>query len=221
MQLTEMWTWIIALLTIFPCITDAKRNFYPKIIAESSFQHLTFAICFALFLLWSAEAGIREGLDIHFLALTSLTLMYGWRVAYLLCWPIVFSLALFGSLSFALIGQYLFLSCFIPILTSHVIFLMSYRYLPRNIFVYIFVAGFFNGAISGSVHLMATGLFNLFTDQHQWQTIVDNYLIFMALLAFPEGLLNGMTIAILSVFKPEWLRTFSDSDYIYNHYHKK
>ncbi|TON15302.1 hypothetical protein CGH62_27375, partial [Vibrio parahaemolyticus] len=41
------------------------------------------------------------------------------------------------------------------------------------------------------------------------------------LLAFPEGLLNGMSLAVLTVFKPEWLRVFSDRDYIYNHYHKK
>lgn len=43
--------------------------------------------------------------------------------------------------------------------------------------------------------------------------------IFVPLLAFPEGLLNGMALAILAVFRPEWLRVFSDRDYLYNHYH--
>ncbi|GAK87871.1 arginine/ornithine antiporter ArcD [Vibrio ponticus] len=120
-----------------------------------------------------------------------------------------------------MMGQYLLLSCLVPILTSYAVFLLSYSYLPRNIFVYIFIAGFFNGALAGSIHLVATGLFQLLTDVHDWTTIVDNYLIFILLLAFPEGLLNGMAVAVLSVFKPEWLRTFSDRDYIYNHYHKK
>ncbi|MBA5761705.1 energy-coupling factor ABC transporter permease [Vibrio sp. 404] len=216
-----MWMWLIALLAIIPCLSDAKRHFFPKLFREPSFQHLTFAMCFGLFLLWSAEAGVKEGLNIHFLALTSLTLMYGWTIAYLLCFPIVLSLTLFGSLSYELIGQYLVLSCLIPILTSYAVFLTSYRFLPRNIFIYIFIAGFLNGAISGSVQLIATGLFNLIIDLHQWQEIVNNYLIFIVLLAFPEGLLNGMAITLLSVFKPEWLRTFSDRDYIYNHYHKK
>nr|WP_244204736.1 energy-coupling factor ABC transporter permease [Vibrio rhodolitus] len=213
--------WILALLPLALCFGDIRDNFYPKLKSESRFQHLTFAACFALFLLWSAEAGVKQGLDIHFLALTSLTLMYGWRIAYLLCFPITLSLSLFGSLTISAMGQYLLLSCLVPILISYAVFLLSYRYLPRNIFVYIFVAGFFNGALAGSVHLVATGLFQLLTDVHDWTTIVDNYLIFIILLAFPEGLLNGMAVAVLSVFKPEWLRTFSDRDYIYNHYHKK
>ncbi|OLQ94249.1 hypothetical protein BIY21_00170 [Vibrio ponticus] len=221
MELNNLWMWLVAVVAIGPCLKDTRDNFLPKLKQESHFQHLTFAVCFALFLLWLAEAGIKQGLDIHFLALTSLTLMYGWRVAYLLCFPVILSLALFGTLSITDMGHYLVLSCLIPILTSYGVFLLSYRYLPRNIFVFIFVAGFFNGAITGSVHILSTSLFHLLTDQHDWTTIVDNYLVFIALLAFPEGLLNGMAIAVFSVFKPEWLRTFSDRDYIYNHYHKK
>ncbi|WP_332059000.1 energy-coupling factor ABC transporter permease [Vibrio panuliri] len=221
MQLSYLWMWGFALIALVPCISDARTIFIPKLKSEPSFQHLTCAVCFSLFLLWSAEAGIKPGLDIHFLALTSLCLMYGWRVAYLLCVPIALSLALFGTLTLEAMGQYLLLSCLIPLLTSYVVFLLSYRYLPRNIFVYIFVAGFFNGAITGSVHILSTSFFHLVMDSHDWATIVDNYLVFIVLLAFPEGLLNGMAVAVLSVFKPEWLRTFSDRDYIYNHYHKK
>ncbi|MGF1910968.1 energy-coupling factor ABC transporter permease [Vibrio kasasachensis] len=221
MLLTELFTWAIALLALIPCYSDIHSNFVPKLMRESSFQHLTFAICFILFLLWSAEAGIKIGLGIHFLGLTCLTLMYGWRIAYLVCWPIVSCLVLFGPLSLASMGQFLLLSCFVPILTSYGIFLISYHFLPRNIFVYIFVAGFINGAISGSIHLLVTGLFYLLTGVYSWPTIVDNYLLFMVLLAFPEGFLNGIAITVLTVFKPEWLRTFSDRDYIYSHYHKK
>lgn len=100
-------------------------------------------------------------------------------------------------------------------------FVLSYHYLPRNIFVFIFVAGFFNGALTGSAHLLVSGLYYWFTGNHDWTTIVDNYLVFIPLLAFPEGLLNGMSLTMFTVFKPEWLRVFSDRDYIYNHYHKK
>ncbi len=221
MQLSYLSMWIVAIIVSALCVRDARINFLPKLSAEPRFQHLTIAVCFALFMLWSAEAGILPGLSIHFLALTSLTLMYGWRVAYLMCWPISLALVISGNLSLESMGPFIVLSCLVPILTSYGIFLITYRYLPRNIFVYIFIAGFFNGALTGSLQLFATSLFYYFSNLHDWKQIVDNYLIFSILLAFPEGMLNGMVTAILTVFKPEWLRTFSDRDYIYSHYHKK
>jgi len=192
----------------------------PKLKKERSFQHITFAVIFALFVLWSADAGVKDGLSIHFLALTALTLMYGWRSAFALTAVISLLMAIVGELSFFSLPEYLLLSGLIPILISHLVFVTSYHYLPRNIFVFIFVAGFFNGAITGSLHLILNGTYLLASSHYDWQTILDNYLVFTPLLAFPEGLLNGMVIALLCVFKPELLRVFSDRDYIYNHYRK-
>ena len=217
MPFSQILMWAIASSVLACCYHDVRRNFFPKLRAEPPFQHLTIAVCIAVFLLWSAEAGILPGLNIHFLATTALTLMFGWRVAFVLCWPITLILVINDSLSFEFVGQYLVLSCLVPILISYGIFLISYRYLPRNIFVYIFVAAFFSGALAGTSQLLATGLFHYFYGLHDWQQIIDNYLIFTLLLAFPEGMLNGMAIAILVVFKPEWLRTFSDRAYLYNH----
>ena len=71
------------------------------------------------------------------------------------------------------------------------------------------------------MHLLTNAVYQLSLGAYDWTTISDNYMIFLPLLAFPEGLLNGMAVAILVVFKPEWLRVFSDRDYIYNHYRDK
>nr|WP_245688384.1 energy-coupling factor ABC transporter permease [Vibrio sonorensis] len=200
---------------------DICQVFLPKLKQERYFQHLTFAVLLSLFFLWSAQAGVKEGLNIHFLALTTLTLMYGWRVAYLLSMLVSLLLCAAGKLDWQLLPEYILISCLLPILISYGVFLLSYRHLPRNIFVFIFVAGFFNGGITGSLHLLISGSYLAFQDVHDWQTIYDNYLIFVPLLAFPEGLLNGMSMAMFAVFKPEWIRYFSDRDYIYNHYRKK
>lgn len=172
-----------------------------------------------LFLLWSTQASVKEGLSLHFLALTTLTMMYGWRSAFILTLPVSAALALFGKISFAALPEYLLLSSLLPILISYSIFALSYHYLPRNIFVFIFVAGFFNAGVTGSLHLLLNSLYIWQLGAYDWITITDNYLIFVPLLAFPEGLLNGMALAILAVFRPEWLRVFSDRDYLYNHYH--
>lgn len=221
MLLNELFAFVIVLGSLSLIWRDVVQVLLPKLRTERSFQHLTFAVIFALTILWSAQAGVKEGLSIHFLALTTLSLMYGWRSAYAISIVVSLILSLTGTLTLSQVPEYLLFSCLLPIGMSYILFLLSYRFLPRNIFVFIFVAGFFNGAITGSFHLLTNSLYHVILDTHDWTTIVDNYLVFVPLLAFPEGLLNGMALAMFSVFKPEWLRVFSDRDYIYNHYHKK
>ncbi len=221
MQLQELASFVIVVIFTIVAYKDVKNAFWPKFKSEKSFQHLTYSVLFALLLLWSAQASVKEGLTIHFLAVTTLTMMFGWRCAFILTIPVSFALVIVGKISLFGLPEYLLLSCLLPILTSYAVFSISYHYLPRNIFVFIFIAGFFNGGLTGSLHLLINAGYQLNLGQHDWKTILDNYLIFVPLLAFPEGLLNGMSLAILSVFKPEWLRVFSDRDYIYNHHHKK
>lgn len=220
MALNELCALLIILCVIPLAWRDARDVLLPKLKQERSFQHITFAVVFALFVLWSADAGVKEGLSIHFLAITALTLMYGWRSAFILSIAIYILIALSGEISFFQLPEHILFSALIPIATSYCVFLLSYHYLPRNIFVFIFVAGFLNGGVTGSLHLVTNAGYLLAITDYDWQTIFDNYLIFTPLLAFPEGLLNGMTLAMLCVFKPELLRVFSDRDYIYNHYHK-
>lgn len=221
MALSELYLWFIALASFGLIWRDVRTVLLPKLRNESGFQHFTFAVVAALAMLWSAQAGVKAGLSIHFLGLTTLTLLYGWRSAYAIGLFAALAVTLFSELPLTMLPSYLLFSVLCPIVISHGVFLVSYRFLPRNIFVFIFVAGFLNGAVTGSAHLLINAVHHWWLGPHDWPTIVDHYLVFLPLLAFPEGLLNGMAAAMFAVFKPEWLRVFSDSDYIYNHYHKK
>ncbi|HHX8683183.1 energy-coupling factor ABC transporter permease [Vibrio diabolicus] len=211
---------VILWIVLACCLPDWKKVVWPKLEKEKAFQHLVFATLFFFSILWATQAGVKEGLQIHFLALTTLTMMYGWRMAFLISIPAMLVNHLLHDVSLLQLPTSLVLSALLPIFISYLVFLLSYHYLPRNIFVFIFVAGFFNGAITGSLHLLINSFYHLSVGHYDWETIQHNYFIFVPLLAFPEGLLNGMSLAVLTVFKPEWLRVFSDRDYIYNHYHK-
>ncbi|MCZ0759039.1 energy-coupling factor ABC transporter permease [Vibrio diabolicus] len=211
---------VILWIVLAYCLPDWKKVVWPKLEKEKAFQHLVFATLFFFSILWATQAGVKEGLQIHFLALTTLTMMYGWRMAFLISIPAMLVNHLLHDVSLLQLPTSLVLSALLPIFISYLVFLLSYHYLPRSIFVFIFVAGFFNGAITGSLHLLINSFYHLSVGHYDWETIQHNYFIFVPLLAFPEGLLNGMSLAVLTVFKPEWLRVFSDRDYIYNHYHK-
>jgi len=220
LELAQLASTIIIFAVLLLVKKDSQHALWPKFRDDRTFQHLTYFVMLGLFLLWSAQASVKEGLTIHFLALTTLTMMYGWRSAFIITIPVTAALALFGKISLAALPEYLLLSSLLPILISYSVFALSYHYLPRNIFVFIFVAGFFNAGVTGSLHLLLNSLYVWEMGTYDWKTIMDNYLIFIPLLAFPEGLLNGMALAILAVFRPEWLRVFSDRDYLYNHYHR-
>ncbi len=212
---------IIVWVAIIFCLPDWKTVVWPKLKLEKPFQHIVWATLILLVILWSTHASVKEGLKIHFLALTTLTMMYGWRMAFLITIPAMLANHWIQGISLLLLPSSLLLSSLLPILISYLVFLLSYHYLPRNIFTFIFVAGFFNGAITGSLHLLINSFYHLFSGHYDWETIQHNYFIFVPLLAFPEGLLNGMSLAVLSVFKPEWLRVFTDRAYISNNYHNK
>lgn len=71
-------TWVVVAF----CIPDWRKVVWPKLEQEKAFQHIVLASFFLITVLWSAQAGVKEGLQIHFLALTTLTMMYGWRMAF-------------------------------------------------------------------------------------------------------------------------------------------
>ncbi|WP_367278175.1 hypothetical protein [uncultured Photobacterium sp.] len=65
------------------------------------------------------------------------------------------------------------------------------------------------------VHLLLISGWMYVSGLYLWGYIVDNYLALLPLLLFPEALLNGMAMTLLVVYKPEWVRTFADRDYIF------
>ena len=56
----------------------------------------------------------------------------------------------------------------------------------------------------------------VWSGQYGWQMVQNDYLSILPLLLFPEALLNGMAITLLVVFRPQWVCTFYDRDYLIN-----
>lgn len=215
MSILQFLCLVVTAFVIQRSWADTKHVFIPKFLSEKSFQNLTIISLAILFFLWQTKAGVKSGLDIHFLGVTAFTMMFGWRVACLLSLPIFGVLAIFNQWPLIDLPVQIIFSGFIPIFLSYFIFTLSYHYLPRNVFVFIFVAGFFNAMFVGSTHLLLKGSYYLWQGLYDFTTVMDNFFMLIPLMAFPEGLLNGMTLAVLCVYRPEWLREFSDRHYLF------
>ncbi|GGB32328.1 hypothetical protein GCM10011502_01650 [Oceanisphaera marina] len=185
-------------------------------LSDKTRQHLSFGAAIALVPLWMLQAGVKEGLEVHFLGLTTLALMLGWRMGLLMSSVSLLLITLFSFESWPAFGVNLLLGVVIPLTFSYFVFLLTYSYLYRHLFVYIFVAGFFNAALTIAVKTLIFSGYMVWSEQYNWQTVLDNYLSVLPLLLFPEALLNGMAITVLVVFKPHWMRTYLDRDYLIN-----
>ncbi|BFT30630.1 energy-coupling factor ABC transporter permease [Alteromonas sp. D210916BOD_24] len=177
-------------------------------------QHLVFGTAATLFVLWLLKAGIFEGLDVHFLGLSVLTLMLGFRYAL-----VASGLALFGSVavgygSWSSIGVHGLLGTVLPIGVTYLFYMLSFHRLPRQLFIYIFICAFFPAALSMALKTFTLGLFYYFEGIYTWDVVYNNYILLIPLLIFPEALLNGMAITLLVIYQPAWVYTFHDKFYL-------
>ncbi|WP_418139290.1 energy-coupling factor ABC transporter permease [Oceanimonas smirnovii] len=208
-----MMIWIVAVGLV---LLAAWRVNWPALLADKRRQHLCFGGAIALVPLWMLQAGIRDGLEIHFLGLTTLALMLGWRLGLLMATLTLLLVTGFGFETWPEFGENLLLGVILPVSFSYFLFLVIYSYLYRHLFVYIFVAGFFNAALTISVKTVALAAYMVWSGEYSWQIVQNDYLTILPLLLFPEALLNGMAITLLVVFRPQWMCTFYDRDYLIN-----
>ncbi|MFM4956508.1 energy-coupling factor ABC transporter permease [Aeromonas veronii] len=207
-QLAALLIWLVLLAF------SLRRSLWQTLHDNPLYQHLLLGSAIALVPLWYLRAGLHEGLEVHFLGLTSLTLLLGWRLALLAPCLTLLVLGYFGVTNLADFGWQALVGIALPVATSWLLFLASWAWLPRHLFVYIFVAAFLGGAITISVKVAASALLMGLSDSYPWHTITADYLSIWPLLLFPEALLNGMAMTVLAIYRPNWVNTFFDRTYL-------
>ncbi|WP_419569727.1 energy-coupling factor ABC transporter permease [Rheinheimera sp.] len=169
------------------------------------------ASCCVLALLWQTDAEVLAPLSVHFLGLTTVLLLFGLRLASLLA-ALVCALGYWQS-GWSLEHSLWLLCCaFWTLWLNSLVVWLVYLYLPRHLFIYVFVAAFLNSALALCVFLLLKAL--PFWQDYSSLQLTESYLIFIPLAALPEALLNGMAMTLLVVYKPQWVKTFSQRQYL-------
>ncbi|MBU3022663.1 energy-coupling factor ABC transporter permease [Aestuariibacter sp. A3R04] len=191
-----------------------KSLSWSALLSDKARQHVIFGFTAIVFFLWIFRAGIYTGLSVHFLWLSALVLTLGFRWACMAGSVALLGTTLAGADSWEMMGVNGLVGVLMPISVTYLIFITAFHRISRNVFVYIFVCAFLPGAlvIALKMSLLATVYWT--EGIYDWATVRDNYLILIPLLLFPEGLLNGMTMTLLVVYKPQWVFTFHDKFYI-------
>lgn len=214
-QLLAPWISVIAALLGTAAFAVALwRARWPALRAEPWRTHLVAGGAIACLLLWLMNIHLVDGLVLHFLGITTLTLVVGWSFTVLAATSALTGLYTLQGLDWAGFGMSTCLTVLVPATVTRLLARALYRPSLRHPFVYILGAGFAGGGLVVLVlALLALPLF--------WASGLTVYLANLAewwpllfLVMFSEGFINGMCVSALAIFHPDWLKTFDDTFYL-------
>lgn len=186
-----------------------------SILKQKDSSNILFATCAVIFLFWHLKVEVSEGLSIHLLGSTILTLMFRWQVAVMANALIVLGITIeTGEYSaYAMNGL---LTGVWPIMLSYLMWRLNERLLPANYFIYIFFAAFLAAGLS----MISAGILSWQLLHHSAtllsEEILEQYLLIFIPIMYPEAFITGGVISIFVVYKPEWIATFDDRRYLDN-----
>lgn len=208
------WLWATGLLCAFAAFhalrwANWKRLTYPDQL------NVFLGSIVALLVLWSLRTEIQPGFSWHLSAMLTVTLMFGWSLALVAGSIALMASALFGLIDWAGVLPTVLVFVVLPATLTQLALGLARAYLPKHYFVYVFVNGFFAaGLIAVLVALVATALLTL-SGAYTLESLSETYLLFLPLMFFPEAVLNGWLISIMVGFKPDWVGSFRDEEYLH------
>jgi uncharacterized membrane protein len=169
---------------------------------------------FLLAILWLLRRDFDNGLSFHFLGLTAVTLLLDWPLAILAGSLAQLALVLLGVDDASAFGANGLLRILAPVLVTVVISQALERRRPTNLFLYIFISGFFAAGVAAvTTMLLGMGLLAWADNLAAPESSLELF-GYALLVMFPEGFINGTAIAALVVFHPDWVETFDTDRYL-------
>lgn len=202
---------LLTLLLVLPVLGLALvRAPWHALIARQERQHLLFFTLLFYSFFWSLDIHAGEVLRFHLLGVTSAVLVFGWHLAVVIgSAAIVLAGAWFGVELYALSTEALF-TVVIPATLVQGVFRLISAIPHINLFAYTIGVGFLGSVLSVLllsglvwVYITLLGSEGLLADFNEYRYI-------LLLMAFPEGFINGATVSMLAVFRPDLLRTLDE-----------
>jgi uncharacterized membrane protein len=164
--------------------------------------------------LWWLRVGAYPGLEFHLLGITTLLLVFGWRLTLVAGAVALVMTSLLGGSDWRALGINGLLVVVLPVALGVWLHRLIYRRLPRHFFVYVLVTAHFASMLVIAAVILSGALLLGLLGAHPWGRIGSDYLVFLPLVLLPEGFVNGALMTLLVILRPEWVRSFDDRDYI-------
>lgn len=203
---------VVALFFILGWMTAGKPKF------PDGVKILACLVMITLF--WTIHAkmghGQQEGMIFHLLGATLLTLMLGfpWALAFFTFMATCFAAIFQGSNEVAAAGLTVMVTGLPAMIITDISLKLAKRFLPHDLFVFIFVNGFFTAALgmitAGFCLVLFLAQAKVFDSHTLWSVTFPIFILLMWSEAFITGLLTSIMVA----FAPQLLTEFTDEMYI-------
>lgn len=208
------WLWLFAVGYAW-MLSRALRWADWRRLADPAQLNVFLGAVVCVLLLWTLRTEIQPGFAWHLSAMVTLTLMFGWSLAIVAGSLALGATTLFGMNDWAGFAPSALVFIVLPATLTQVILGLARAYLPKHFFIYVFVNAFFaGGLIALLAALAATGLL-LGAGAYSMHKLADTYLLFLPLMFFPEAVLNGWLVSVMVGFKPHWVGSFRDEEYLH------
>lgn len=177
-------------------------------------QHGWLGLIVALALIWGLPARLGNGMDLHLAGASLAALMFGARLGIGALAIVLGITTLTGRLAGSEAGLHGLCFMLLPALTGTGLLRLVERWLPRHVFIYIFIGAFAGTLLANALGTMAfVGLSALLAGSGHARLPTD-FLAYRLLLGWGEAMLTGMLAAIFLAYRPQWLMSFVDERYL-------
>lgn len=207
--------WLVAIGVVYLlALIWALRSAYWKRLVDAQQLNAFLGACVALMLVWSLRAEVAEGFNWHLLGMVSVTLMFGWSLAVIGGSLSLLAVCLAGLSDWSGFLPSAVLQIIVPASLTQLMLMLARRYLPKHFFIYVFINAFLTGGLSAIAVAYATVGLVWLTGSYNLQSLEQTYLLFLPLMFFPEAFVNGLMMSVLVAYRPEWVGSFRDEEYI-------
>jgi uncharacterized membrane protein len=183
-------------------------------LADNEASHVYFAAVAVVCVLWTLRAGIAPGHNYHLLGVTTLCLMFDWQFALLAVSLVLLVTTWQGPAGWEAFALNALVMGALPVLSTRILLYAGQRWLTHNFFIYIFLNAFLAAALGILLCGLAAAAVLALAERDAVNQTGGDYLMFIPLLMFGEGFLNGMALTLLVAYRPRWVSTFHDRWYL-------
>ena len=194
-----------------------------RLLRQESLQHAWLGGLVFLTLLWSARATVGGGVVVQLMGATLAVTMFGLPLA-MLTLAIVNLVSLLGlayllgqgwqDIAWTSLAPRYFWMAVVPGLVTAALQAFMRRRLPRHPFIFILGHGYFAALLAAIVAGGLRAVWQFHMTQSPTGLTIGDSLTGAVIIAFGEAFLTGMLVAIFVVYRPQWVLTFRDEDYL-------
>jgi len=140
--------------------------------------------------------------------------MFGRDLAAAAAVPALAAVLLWRGGDWTAAGATWLLAAWLPVTILDALRSAADRWAPRNIFTFIFLAGFFAPGATFVLTVAAAAAAHAAAGTAPWETLAEGFVPFGLLLGWGEAFLSGLLTAIFVVYEPRWMATFDDARYL-------